>query len=158
MQRIHQVAALCFLAFSAFVMWASWGMEYYTKLGPGSGFFPFWLGVVTGGLSLVWLIQVSLRSGRPEDAPFLPERGGIGRILAILAAMGMMAGFMDLFGFQVMMFAFIFFLLMVLGQQRVWLTLVIAVVGSIGVYQIFARYLDVQLPGASVKFLAQLGL
>ncbi len=158
MQRIHQATALCFLAFSGLVMWASWGLDYYTKLGPGSGFFPFWLGVATGGLSFVWLIQVSLRSGRPDDVPFLPERAGIGRILAILAAMGMMAGFMDLLGFQLMMFAFIFFLLMVLGQQRLWLTLVIALVGSVGVYHLFSRYLDVQLPAATVNFLALMGL
>ena len=158
MQLIHQSTALCFLAFSGFVMRASWGLDYYTKLGPGSGFFPFWLGVATGGLSLVWLIQVSLRSGRPDDVPFLPERAGIARILAILAAMGTMAGFMDLLGFQLMMFVFIFFLLMVLGQQRLWLTLVIALVGSVGVYHVFSRYLDVQLPAATVTFLALLGL
>ncbi len=158
MQRIHQVTALCFLVFSVFVMRASWDLDYYTKLGPGSGFFPFWLGVATAVLSFVWLIQVSVPSGRPEEAPFLPERDGIGRILAILIAMGMMAGFMDLLGFQLMMFVFILFLLMVLGQQRFWLTLVIALVGSVGVFQIFSRYLDVQLPPATVKFLALLGL
>jgi len=59
MQRIHQAAALFFLAFSAFVVWESWNLEYYTHLGPGAGFFPLWLGVIMGGLSLIWLIQVS---------------------------------------------------------------------------------------------------
>jgi putative tricarboxylic transport membrane protein len=158
MQRIHQAAALSFLLFSALVMWASWGMDYYTKLGPGSGFFPFWLGISTGVLSFIWLIQVSLRSGRPKDAAFLPERTGIGRILAILAALATMAALMDLLGFQIMMFALIFFLLMVLGEQKLWVTLVIALVGSVGVYHVFSRYLDVQLPAAAVKFLAHLGL
>lgn len=158
MQRIHQAAALCCLLFSGLVMWGSWGLVYYTKLGPGSGFFPFWLGVATGGLSLVWLIQVSIRSGRPKDAAFLPERAGIGRILAILAALGAMAGLMDFLGFQLMMFAFLVFLLMFLGQQKLWMTLVIALVGSVGVYHVFGRYLDVQLPAATVKFLLHLGL
>jgi putative tricarboxylic transport membrane protein len=139
-------------------MWGSWALDYYTKLGPGSGFFPFWLGAVAGVLSLIWLIQVSRRSGRPKDGAFLPERAGIGRILAILAALGAMAGLMDLLGFQLMMFAFLVFLLMFLGQQKVWMTLVIALVGSVGVYHVFSRYLDVQLPAATVKFLAHLGL
>jgi len=49
MQRIHQAAALFFLAFSAFVVWESWNLEYYTHLGPGAGFFPLWLGVIMGG-------------------------------------------------------------------------------------------------------------
>ena len=65
MQRIHQAAALFFLAFSAFVVWESWNLEYYTQLGPGAGFFPLWLGVIMGGLSLIWLVQVSGRKGRP---------------------------------------------------------------------------------------------
>jgi putative tricarboxylic transport membrane protein len=158
MQRIHQAVALCFLFFSGLVMWGSWGLDYYTKLGPGSGFFPFWLGVATGALSLVWFVQLSLRSGRPPDAVFLPERAGIGRILAILAALGAMAGLMDFLGFQLMMFAFLVFLLMFLGQQRLWMTLAIALVGSVGVFHVFSRYLDVQLPAATVKFLAYLGL
>jgi len=158
MQRIHQAAALCFLLFSGLVMWGSWGLDYYTKLGPGSGFFPFWCGVVTGVLSLLWLIQVSRRSGRPKDGAFLPERAGIARILAILAALGAMAGLMDFLGFQLMMFALLVFLLMFLGQQRIWMTLVIALLGSVGVYHVFGRYLDVQLPAATVKFLSYLGL
>ncbi len=50
------------------------------------------------------------------------------------------------------------FLLMVLGRQALWLTLVVALLGSIGVYRLFGAYLDVPLPPAAVKFLANLGL
>ncbi len=158
MQRIHQTAALCFVAFSAFVVWESWNLEYYTKLGPGPGFFPLWLGAAMGGLSLVWLVQVSARSGRSKDGVFLLPRGGIGRILSILAAMVAMGVLMDLLGFQLPMFLFLIFLLRVLGRQALWLTLVIAFLGSVGVYHLFGGYLDVPLPVASVKLLASLGL
>jgi putative tricarboxylic transport membrane protein len=158
MQRIHQSTAVVFVAFAAFVMWQSWGLEYYTKLGPGPGFFPFWLGVVMGGLSLIWLVQVSRRAGRPKDAAFLPERSGILRILAILAALAVMSAVMDWLGFQVSMFLFLVFLLRVLGQQTLWLTAVVAVLGSVGVYHVFGGYLDVQLPAASIALLARLGL
>ena len=37
MQRIQQGAAVCFVVFSAFVVWGSLNLEYYTKLGPGAG-------------------------------------------------------------------------------------------------------------------------
>ncbi len=49
MQRIYQGATVCFVIFSALVVWGPLNLEYYTKLGPGAGFFPLWLGVTKGG-------------------------------------------------------------------------------------------------------------
>lgn len=35
MRRSQQIAAMCFLVFSAYLMWESWNnLEYYTPLGP----------------------------------------------------------------------------------------------------------------------------
>jgi putative tricarboxylic transport membrane protein len=158
MQRVYQAAAVCFAALSAFAVWESWNLEYYTSLGPGPGFFPLWLGAALGGLSLAWLVQESGRSEKPKDRAFLPPRGGIGRILSILAALAAMAGLMNFLGFQLSMFLFVLFLLMVLGRQTLWVTLVVAFLCSVGVYHLFGGYLDVALPAASVKFLAGLGL
>jgi hypothetical protein len=47
---------------------------------------------------------------------------------------------------------------MILGRQRIWTTLIIALACSVGVYHVFGRYLDVQLPASSLAFLANLGL
>lgn len=158
MQRIHQAAALTFMALSGFVVVASLKMEYYTTLGPGPGFFPFWLGLVLGGLSLVWFFQVSGKSGRPEDGAFLPGKKGILQILCILLALFASAFLMDIIGFQLTMFLFLVFLLRVLGQSSLWMTLIIAVIFSVGVYRVFGGYLDVQLPAASLAALSALGL
>jgi putative tricarboxylic transport membrane protein len=158
MQRVYQAAALCFAALSAFVVWESWNLEYYTNLGPGPGFFPLWLGVALGGLSLAWLVRESGRSGKPKGGALLPPRAGIVRILSILAALAAMAGLMNLLGFQLTMFLFLLFLLMVMGRQTLWVTLVVALLCSVGVYHLFGGYLDVALPASSVKFLAGLGL
>ena len=158
MQRIHQIAALGFMASSAFVVWESLDLEYYSNLGPGPGFFPFWLGTVLGMLSLVWLVQVSGRSGRPKDGAFLPGRAGIVRIVSSLAALVALAGLMNPLGFQLAMFLFLVFLLMVLGRQRLWVTLIIGLLGSVGVYHVFGSYLDVSLPVSSMAILANLGL
>jgi len=158
MKRVFQTAAVFFAALSAFVVWESWNLEYYTSLGPGPGFFPLWLGIAMGGLSLAWLGGEFSRSGKPKDRAFLPPRAGIVRILSILAALAAMAGFMTLLGFQLTMFLFLVFLLMVLGRQALWVTLVVAFLCSVGVYHLFGSYLDVALPAASVKFLAGLGL
>lgn len=123
MRRIHQIAALCFLAFSAYLMWESWNnMEYYTPLGPGAGFFPFWLGALLGGLGIVWLVQVSRRSGKKEEDVSLPDRGGIARILSIIVSLAAVSALLDLLGFQLMMFLFMLFMLMILGRQTIWTT------------------------------------
>ncbi len=158
MRRIYQTAAACFLILSAFAVWESWNLEYYTSLGPGPGFFPFWLGVVLGGLSLAWLIDESFRKDEPKKSAFLPPRGGMARILSILAALAAMAALMNLLGFQLSMFLFVVFLLMGLGKQALWVTLIVALVCSVGVYHLFGGYLDVALPPAGIKFLAGLGL
>jgi putative tricarboxylic transport membrane protein len=159
MHRKHQIAALSFLAFSAYLMWESWNnMEYYTPLGPGAGFFPFWLGAILGGLGIVWLVQVSRRLGNTEEGPSLPPRGGIVRILSIIVSVGAVSALMDFLGFQLAMFLFMIFMLMILGRQTIWTTLIIALMCSVGVYHVFGRYLDVQLPAASLAFLAHLGL
>jgi putative tricarboxylic transport membrane protein len=158
MQRTCQAAGLGFVALSAFVVWESWDLEYYTKLGPGPGFFPLWLGVVMGALSLAWLAQVFRGKGGPENAAVLPERAGIVRILSTLAALAALAGLMNLLGFQLTMFLFLVFLLKGLGRQALWVTLVVALLGSVGVYHLFGAYLDVPLPAAKVKLLAKLGL
>jgi putative tricarboxylic transport membrane protein len=158
MKRVFQTAGLCFLGLSAFVVWESWDLEYYTNLGPGPGFFPLWLGVVMGALSLVWLVQVFAQKRGSEGAAILPERAGIVRILSTLTALVGTAGLMNLLGFQLTMFLFLVFLLKGLGRQPLWVTLVVALLGSVGVYHLFGAYLDVPLPAATVKPLAQLGL
>jgi putative tricarboxylic transport membrane protein len=158
MQRIHQGAALCFTAFSASVVWESWNLEYYTPLGPGAGFFPLWLGIAMGGLSLIWLVQVSGRKGRPKEGLFLPERGGMARLLSVLGAMAASTLLMDFLGYQLAMFLLLCFLLLIPGRQTIRLTLIVALLGSVGVYHLFGGYLDVQLPKASLALLAGLGL
>ena len=158
MQRAYQIAALCFVVFSAFVVKESLDLEYYTKLGPGAGFFPFWLAAFMGGLAVVWLVQVSRRSGAPKEGAFFPTRAGIIQIVSILVSLLVMAGLMTPIGFQLSMFLFLVFLLGVLGRQKLWVTLVIAILGSVGVFHVFGGYLDVPLPAASIPFLANPGL
>ncbi len=159
-QRIHQITAGCFIAFAAYIVWSALGMEYYTNLGPGPGFFPFWLGSIFGGLGLIWLAQVSLPSGRPADKEFLPGRDGIVRILMIVAALVMVTVCMNRLGFQLTMFLFLVFTLRlkILGQQPLWIAVLIALLGSFGVYYVFGVHLDVILPKASWEWLANLGL
>jgi putative tricarboxylic transport membrane protein len=158
MQRIHQITALIIMALSGFMMWESWDLEYYTPLGPGGGFFPFWIGAVMSGMALIWLIQISRPAGRPEEARFFPDRQGIVQVLSMIVAVTLTALLMDLLGFQLMMFLFLLFMLLVPGRQPVWLSLVFSIIGSVGVFHVFGRFLDVKLPSSALSLLAKIGL
>jgi putative tricarboxylic transport membrane protein len=140
------------------MMWESLDLEYYTALGPGSGFFPFWLGAVMGFLSLTWFVQVSRPAGKPAEGTFFPDLRGRVQIIAMIVALVLTATLMDLLGFQLVMFLYLTFMLMFVGKQSIWMSLAIAVIGSVGVFHLFGKFLDVQLPSSSLSMLARLGL
>lgn len=158
MQRVQQVASLALLAGGIYVTWESRSMTYMSSLGPGPGFFPFWLGLIFAGMSLLWFGQLTLRPADLRKEGFFPDRGGVVRIISILGALAVLAALMDTLGFQLTMFAFLMFLLITLGRQNLLLTLALSVVGSFGTYYLFTKYLDVQLPISSITFLHNLGL
>ena len=56
------------------------------------------------------------------------------------------------------MFLFFFFMLLFIGKQSIWMSLVISVISSVGVYHVFVKFLDVRLPLSSLSLLNQLGL
>lgn len=158
MRRVYQVAALAFFAVAVFVMLEARNLVYYTRVGPGAGFFPFWLGLLLAVLAIVWFAQVSFQPAADPEEGFIPDRAGALRIVSILVAVLVVGLLMGIVGFQLIMFVFLLFLLVALGRQHPAVTLVISVAGSFGLYYIFKGWLDVQLPASSIEFLRNLGL
>ena len=69
----YVITGTVFLLLAAFIAVESLKLRYYTALGPGPGFFPFWLSLILAGLSIIMLVQAGL--GRWEDK--VPtEQGG----------------------------------------------------------------------------------
>jgi vacuolar-type H+-ATPase subunit I/STV1 len=158
-KRISLFAGVLFLAFSLLVVATSWSLEYYSSLGPGPGFFPFWLGALLALLSLIWLVQI--RAGWDdikEEARFLPEKDGLIRVASIIGSLVLMIAFMDILGFQLSMFLFLLFLLIVLGRVSPWLTVLVAAIGGFGLNYLFTTWLDVQLPASGIPAFAAIGL
>lgn len=160
MNRINLAAGVVFLVFSIVVMTVSRSMEYFSSLGPGPGFFPYWLGLLIAILSTIWIAQ-TLMAWRREagtNAEFLPKGAGLVRVLSIVGALALIVLLMDTVGFQLSMLAFLVFLLIALGRVNPWLTIAVAVVGSFGLNYVFKTWLDVRLPLSSFSWLAGLGL
>ncbi len=157
MTRVHQAAGILIIVFSLWVIKEAHELRYSTPLGPGPGFFPFWLAVMLGGLSVVWIAQLSLKPVAGRAIDFVPSRPAIVRIVALVVSVAIVGLFMDTIGFSIAMFLLMMFLLVGLGRVNIGLTLVVALACSFGIYYVFANYLDVQLPASSIGFVRNLG-
>lgn len=157
MRRVYQAAALAFLVVASYVMFEARRYEYYLPLGPGPGFFPFWIGAILAVLSLGWLGQVSLRPVQPKPIDFVPDRSGKARVLGVFLALCLFVAFVDRMGYSLTMFLFSLGLLVGIGRRNVVLSLLISLVGSFGLYYVFMYWLQVPLPASPIEFLQDVG-
>ena len=152
MRRPYQIVGGCLLLLATFVAVEALALKYYTKLGPGPGFFSFWLALLLGGLALTMIIQASVGTPEPRPADFFADRIGYLRMGAVVLALVGTTALLDVLGFRLTMFAVYVFLLCALGRRGLLLTLGIALAGSVGVYHVFDRWLKVPLPTGPFGF------
>jgi putative tricarboxylic transport membrane protein len=147
MKKNWQIASLVFLALSIFVFIHSFAYPYKDRLGPGPGFFPFWLSIITGLLSLGLFFQNTFaKSEKEEGKSFLPHREGALRIFFILVSLVFVLVFLNTLGFRLSLLAFLFFLPLGLGVRN-WIAIpIVAVAGSFGVFHVFYYWLKLPLP------------
>ncbi len=146
MKRPYQITSAILLGLSAFLAWEALKLRYYTRLGPGPGFFPLWLAIFLAVLAAAMFWQATFR--KPETMPdgFCADRRGYLRIGAVLGALVWVIALMDSLGFCLVMLGFYVFLLLVLGRQHPVVTGIVALAGSFGVYYVFVHWLAVSLP------------
>ena len=147
MKRPWQIVSFFFVLLSIFVLIHSFSYPYKDRLGPGPGFFPFWMGMITGLLSLGLFLQTTFaKSGQAEKKPFFPKREGAFRIAAILVALVFVMTCLNPLGFRITLLVFLFFLPIFLGVRN-WLIIpILAVAGSFGVFHVFYYWLRLPLP------------
>ncbi len=158
MKIAQLLAGLIFLGAAVYVMTEALRLKYYDAIGPGAGFFPIWLGLALGLLSLGWLVQVWRGGGGDLGERFLPSRQGMTRVAVIVIALILFVALLSPVGFRLTMLGFLLFMLIVLGRGNLLAKAVIALLGSFGLYYAFYNWLGVPLPSASLEFLQRLGL
>lgn len=152
MRQGRLIATGAMLAFCLFALWQSLLLSLTDRLGPGPGFFPFWLALIGAALAVALLFTTFREPADPADAEvrILPHGPGVGRWLAIVFLLAAAAAAMEIVGFRLAMLAFNAALVIALGERRWWVIGVFATGGSFGVYYIFTRWLDVLLPDGSI--------
>ncbi|MBX3502112.1 MAG: tripartite tricarboxylate transporter TctB family protein [Alphaproteobacteria bacterium] len=150
MRQGRLVATGVMLAFCLFAAWQSWLLPLTDRLGPGPGFFPFWMALIGVVLAIGLLVATV---GEPAAAPvdgeaerILPSGPGAGRWFAIVLMLAAAAAAMEVLGFRITMLAFNAALAVALGERRWWVIALFAVLGSVGVFYVFTTWLDVLLP------------
>jgi putative tricarboxylic transport membrane protein len=146
MKRPYQVTATVLLVLSALVGIESLKLKYYTPLGPGPGFFPFWLSLGLAALAVAMFCQATFRPAEPRPEGFRGSRLGYLRALAMCAAWAWAVAMLERLGFRLTMAVFFPFLLLALGRVRWHLVVAVSLIGSLAVYYVFTQALSVPLP------------
>lgn len=146
MERRDRISSLVGLVLAVFVCFESYRLP--TGIGswhdPGPGFFPFWAGLLIGGLCLVLYLRAKRTQSPDPGSWYVRERWE--KLVLILGVLLGYAFILERLGFVVSTFLLLFFLFKwVEGQRWVW-----AVGGSLGValvfYGLFDKWLMMQLP------------
>jgi putative tricarboxylic transport membrane protein len=145
--RGWQVACVCLLGVFVPALITSLGYSLTDALGPGPGFFPFWLSAIGIALTGGMLVQLARGSFVSDDAvALLPSRQVALQAGAVLVALTVAAALLEPLGFRLTMLPFIAGLLLALGARSLLAIALTAVAGSFGVFHVFYYWLKVPLP------------
>jgi putative tricarboxylic transport membrane protein len=144
-RRGHLIACVCLLAIFLAALVTSLDYSLTDALGPGPGFFPFWLSLIGAALTLAILIQ-DVRSDDASATRLLPDRQAMLRGAGVLVALTLAAALLEPLGFRLTMLLFIAGLLLWLGARSPTAIALTAAAGSFGVFHVFYHWLKVPLP------------
>ena len=158
MQRLYQALSTGFFLVALYAMRESMLLDYYTPLGPGPGFFPFWLGLFMAMLSAVWFLQASRRKDEGPTESLFPRGTGLLKVISVPVAVALFPALGEHLGFRLTMLIFLLFMLSVVGRQKLPITIAFSLAGSFGSYYLFHDLLGLFLPVATVDPLRDLAL
>jgi len=153
MKRADMITGIVLLVLAGYVMWESMQMPPSATFGPGSGFLPFWVGVILAVLAGFLVASVWTRKMTQKDSvnPF----PGAKALLAITGVLGGLAAYIfliEVLGFLVDTFLYVAFLVGMVERQRWSLTLGVAIVTTASLYIVFQVLLGISLPKGAFGF------
>jgi putative tricarboxylic transport membrane protein len=142
-----QIACLCLLGIFVPALVTSLGYSLTDSLGPGPGFFPFWLSLIGAVLSAAMLAQVTLAKADDGIAiSLVRERRVALQAIGVLVALTAAAALFEPLGYRLTMLPFLVGLLLILGARSPIAISLSSLAGSFGVFHVFYHWLKVPLP------------
>ncbi|MBI2297111.1 MAG: tripartite tricarboxylate transporter TctB family protein [Betaproteobacteria bacterium] len=146
MKRGWQAATVALIVVFGFFAFESFHLSLRDALGPGPGFFPFWLGMLGAVLAVFLLTQLHLDRVDLGTEALVFDRAGVRNAVLVLVGLIVATALLEVVGFRLSMLLLIPYLLLVLGVRN-WVAVgICAVAGSFGVYYVFFDLLKVPLP------------
>jgi putative tricarboxylic transport membrane protein len=134
---------LVVVVFGALVFVQSFSFHYYTKYGPGSGFFPIWMSGALLVLSIVFIVE-SILEKEAKGEEFLPRGKSLGYILASVAGVALFILLVPPLGFTIPCAIMLF--LMLVGFFSWYVSIPLALVSSFVLLVVFQSLLGLSLP------------
>jgi putative tricarboxylic transport membrane protein len=146
-----RIGAVILLALAvAYTATAAGRYTYWTANGPGSGFFPFWLGLVLAALSTLLLVSAVRRPDRGRA--WLPTGHGAARLVVVVLVTAVFIALLPLLGMVLGTAIFLAVLLRMLEGHSWRATLALAVGAAVANWAIFVLWLNVPFPVGVLGF------
>ena len=144
MWRAELIGAWAVFLLGFFIVFFSIPLKYYTDLGPGAGFLPFWIGVgvIVGGV--VEVIKAFRIKERTEMGSFLQPRSKLGFQMLVLIVITFLI--FPFVGFSVGLSLCTAAAMRIIGKHKIMTCSITAVLSAISIHVVFARWLDIPLP------------
>ena len=146
MRRGRIIACICLLGIFLAALVTSLDYSLSDALGPGPGFFPFWLSVSGVALTIAIMVETLRGQDDADASDIVPTGKAALQAGAVLIALAAAAALLEPLGFRLTMLVFIAGLLAALGARSLPGIALTAVALSFGVFHVFYYWLKVPLP------------
>ena len=137
-------AALLWLGTSIFVTWAGWELGTGTIAAPGSGFLPFWAGLLMCAFAVAVLWSAVTEPGPSIASLWSGMRWG--NVVLMIFSLGVYAALLETLGFLLASIPLLLVLLRGVDPVPWRVAIPIAVLATVGVWWVLKRMLLIQLP------------
>jgi putative tricarboxylic transport membrane protein len=147
MNKADQWSGLVLSILAAFICWGAIHLPYGSIRNPGPGFYPLWLGIILGGMSIGLIINTTRqKEGARVLRDIVSEKIRWWKVLLTVVALVFYGCVMNYIGFLLVTFLFMAFLLRSIDPQLWKAVFGWAFVGSGGSYLIFDIWMKLRLP------------
>lgn len=147
MKKSDQWSGLFLLILAIFMCWGSLGLPYGSIHNPGPGFFPLWLGVILGLMSIGLLVTITLQKETAMSVrEILAEEIRWKEVLLVIISLVLYGVLIDYIGYLLVTFLLMALLLRSVEPQP-WMAVVgWALGGTLGSYLVFEVWMKLRLP------------
>ncbi|MEK7375216.1 MAG: tripartite tricarboxylate transporter TctB family protein [Thermodesulfobacteriota bacterium] len=147
MKKADLITGVVLLVLSGLVIGGASQMPPSATFGPGSGFLPFWLGVLLAVLATILFVSAWRRQATEKDSETVfPGKQALFAITSVLVGLAGYILLIEVLGYLVDTFLFIVFLMKAVEREKWPLTLMVAVGTTAVLFITFQFLLRITLP------------